>query len=328
MGLVRFIELNTIVGVIDIVGALLSLFLIIWIRVDKTKVHYVSNILIVAAYVVFFSLFLLAPSQYSRIAVFTILIGIAFFLKGIHTGFIWLVVLIVSISGVQFSGIINTGYTNQDILVMDVYLITLFFILNAYESVQKVQKNSLLKLNENLDLIVKNKTEELLKANKKLKEDKELFELLSTTDALTGLYNRRKLESELKTQCNGNNQVSIILIDLDHFKSVNDTYGHDVGDTYLKVIAKIIKVYGVSGRWGGEEFLIILPNHDSESAREIAEEIRIAIENHNIDSIVTQSASIGVTSWIENESTVEFLKRVDNALYEAKEGGRNRVVLK
>lgn len=165
--------------------------------------------------------------------------------------------------------------------------------------------------------------------NKKLKK-------LYLTDKLTGLYNRFKIDKELSLQKdnidrNDSYSCGLILIDIDYFKSINDTLGHLVGDCILKDISKLLKnnlrKTDIIGRWGGEEFLIILPFTSKDIAKKIAENLRALIEENNFSYKMNRkiTISIGVTEFSKSKSVEDTLLLVDNLLYKAKENGRNRV---
>ncbi|WP_066346542.1 diguanylate cyclase [Aliarcobacter cryaerophilus] len=165
--------------------------------------------------------------------------------------------------------------------------------------------------------------------NKKLKK-------LYLTDKLTGLYNRFKIDKELSSQKdnidrNDSYSCCLILIDIDYFKSINDTLGHLVGDSILKDISKLLKnnlrKTDIIGRWGGEEFLIILPFTSKDIAKKVAENLRVLIEENNFSYKMNRkiTISIGVTEFSKSKSVEDTLLLVDNLLYKAKENGRNRV---
>jgi len=159
------------------------------------------------------------------------------------------------------------------------------------------------------------------------------LEKMATTDQLTRLCNRLELDSiyrnELGKARRYNNEFSIIMIDLDYFKNVNDTYGHQVGDSVLKELSHILKssVRSVDtvGRWGGEEFVIICGETNLNGALRLAEHIRVAVESFNFNIIKKQTCSFGVSSYHENDTQETMIERADNALYCAKENGRNTV---
>jgi diguanylate cyclase (GGDEF)-like protein len=166
-----------------------------------------------------------------------------------------------------------------------------------------------------------------------LKDQTRLFKEQSITDALTGLYNRIKLDDDIayaiKRSKRINSEFSIILLDIDDFKQVNDTYGHVIGDLVLKAIApmlkKAIRESDIIGRWGGEKFLIICPDTDSEGCQVLAERLLLRIEKCKFPEIGHIRASFGVTTYAEDDRADTVVARVDKALYCAKEGGRNRV---
>ena len=170
---------------------------------------------------------------------------------------------------------------------------------------------------------------ELQNVNKKLV-------LMSQNDQLTGLPNRYYLheafEKALQTYHRYQHQFSVIIIDIDHFKKVNDTYGHTVGDEVIKKIADMLsdnlRDTDIVGRWGGEEFLIVCPETDNVGARAVAEHMRefIAGTDFGLEAIHI-TASFGVTEYNENEAVDECIKRADMALYRAKEQGRNQTIV-
>ncbi|MBP3821243.1 sensor domain-containing diguanylate cyclase [bacterium] len=167
----------------------------------------------------------------------------------------------------------------------------------------------------------------------------------ATLDALTGFYNRHQLEERIKQEvANAKRQnapLCGIMTDIDFFKSVNDTYGHSVGDLVLKVIAKVIRgqlrEYDIAGRYGGEEFSILLPFTKINEAKMVAERLRNAIEQRVIDisrvnpdadvSKIKVTISLGIYQMKENDSDEDLLKKADKALYQAKNTGRNKVVV-
>jgi len=162
------------------------------------------------------------------------------------------------------------------------------------------------------------------------------LEQMASTDTLTKLFNRHKLndvlEKEMALSSTIASPLSIIFIDIDYFKEVNDTHGHDVGDKVLIDIANIIssttRVGDIAARWGGEEFMVTLQATDAAHASILAEKLRVAVESFEFAIVGNLTVSLGVTEYRANENEESFLKRVDKALYEAKESGRNRVVIK
>jgi len=168
-----------------------------------------------------------------------------------------------------------------------------------------------------------------------LKKKSNLLEYQANHDTLTGLFNRKKFHEiyskEIRRERRYANNLSIILFDLDHFKLFNDDFGHDVGDLALKAVSNIseevIREHDTIVRWGGEEFIVLLPETNIEGAKIVADKLRCAIEAFKDDQIPrTITASFGLTCLIEGDDENSFVKRADKALYKAKDGGRNMVV--
>ncbi|HEY6843221.1 MAG TPA: GGDEF domain-containing protein [Thermoanaerobaculia bacterium] len=180
---------------------------------------------------------------------------------------------------------------------------------------------------ENLDLLMQNRA---------LSE-------ISARDALTGLYNRwyvmEKIDSEMNRALRHGSPMSVLMLDLDHFKTVNDSFGHTVGDEVLKTVGQVLRescrVYDVPGRYGGEEFCIVLPETRIANTRHVAERIRSRLASTQLPvagTSITVTASIGVAGMdsVSDEGTVSaaaLIDRADRALYSAKHHGRNRVEL-
>ena len=168
----------------------------------------------------------------------------------------------------------------------------------------------------------------------KLEQDYKKIELLSITDRLTTLYNRTKIDQlfadELKRAERYHEKFSIILIDLDNFKSVNDNYGHPVGDTVLQELSRLlrerVRETDYVGRWGGEEFIVISPNSDSVKALQVAEKLRKSIDEYRFSKVEHKTASFGVVSYRAGDDASSMTNRADEFLYLAKKGGKNRVI--
>jgi diguanylate cyclase (GGDEF)-like protein len=167
----------------------------------------------------------------------------------------------------------------------------------------------------------------------KFLNEKELI-ILSETDALTGVYNRAKFDSELikwiKLKKRYDHPISIVLMDFDNFKGVNDRFGHLRGDQILKDSAEIVRENtretDVFARWGGEEFIILMPDTRRKNAIAIAERIRKSIEQHAFCIQDQVTCSFGVTEVYHNDTAYSVFDRVDELLYTAKSEGRNVVV--
>ena len=155
-------------------------------------------------------------------------------------------------------------------------------------------------------------------------------------DPLTKVYNRVKVNEVLSQLIfsvkKHNHNLSLILFDIDHFKRVNDTYGHNAGDSVLRELASLVKGLlnngDVFARWGGEEFVIILENVPMQRGAQLATRLQREIERYPFNIVKRVTCSFGVTQFKDGDTENSFFERVDNALYEAKENGRNQVVTK
>ncbi len=172
----------------------------------------------------------------------------------------------------------------------------------------------------------KNSEEKIIKLNKEL-------HALAHKDPLTGTQNRlafmKTMEEEIERAKRYGEPLSVIMFDIDFFKKINDTYGHGTGDEVLKklvdIIEKNLRKSDKLFRIGGEEFVIILPNTDIEKAKIVAEKLRKAICKTNFGRPGRITISLGVTSYLKEDNEDTLLDRVDEALYMAKNNGRNRV---
>lgn len=161
----------------------------------------------------------------------------------------------------------------------------------------------------------------------------EILRKMATTDTLTGVFNRGKfnavLDDEIKRVERYPAPLSLILFDIDHFKRINDTFGHQVGDAVLvrlaKLVAKKIRAQDIFARWGGEEFVILAPGSNLENTRQLAEKLRNSIEKQNFTKAVNVTCSFGIAELRQDENADSLTKRADDALYRAKENGRNLV---
>jgi len=175
---------------------------------------------------------------------------------------------------------------------------------------------------------------QLQRVELQLKEKNTELEYLSITDPLTQLYNRTKLDAildhEMARSERYNSALGIIILDIDYFKRINDTFGHQRGDQVLIKFAHLLKEnirqVDTVGRWGGEEFVIICPEAKLEQTLKLAEKLRIIVERHSFEEVGSKTASFGLTAFREGDTSTTLLARADRALYDAKEQGRNRVV--
>lgn len=210
--------------------------------------------------------------------------------------------------------------------VMNEQLVLSMSVLNKQKI--KVEEANLKLNNFNLEL-----EKEVQTRTKELEKSKELLEILATTDSLTQICNRHAIMERLDEEINRNKRYNIplcvLLFDIDDFKKVNDTYGHDVGDDILVSLVNLIKEalrdIDIFGRYGGEEFLIIFPNTSMLDAKIVAERIRLNAANHKFDKVGKVTISLGLVECNVKDNHKELFKRLDNLLYESKKNGKNKL---
>jgi diguanylate cyclase (GGDEF)-like protein len=187
---------------------------------------------------------------------------------------------------------------------------------------------------ENLEEKVRQRTRELAVKNHELDVKNQTLKILSQTDRLTGLCNRRKLDQALTAEWRRairyGTPFSVIMVDLDNFKNVNDNHGHEVGDAVLVCVADILigmsRETDIVGRWGGEEFLLICPETGLEEAYSLAQNLRLGIESMVFPTIGRHlTASFGVAEYVSNLKPDLLVRQADEAMYRAKQAGRNSV---
>jgi len=209
-----------------------------------------------------------------------------------------------------------------------------FYSLKSYVN-QFLDKQQIIEFNHSLAKVMLLDINLTIKFYFFVKEEQERFyRNLSEKDSLTGIYNKRKFkeicENSMLEADRYNKELSFIFFDIDNFKKVNDTFGHDIGDIVLMEISNIvrheIRKSDYFARWGGEEFVLILPETDIKSALMVAEKIRKSIEDFEFPVVGRVTVSIGVTSYKSNEEYSDLFKRLDDAVYMAKSQGKNTVI--
>lgn len=180
---------------------------------------------------------------------------------------------------------------------------------------------------------IKEMQNRLSEAHAELALKNQQLERLSVTDRLTGLFNRRKLDEVLAQECERALRtelpLTLLMVDIDHFKSVNDSHGHQIGDDLLVAIARLlqqgVRKVDTVARWGGEEFMILCPATDLAGARALADNIRRAIGSTDFPVVGHKTCCLGVAQYRPDETPDALVKRADEALYRAKNEGRNQV---
>ena len=194
--------------------------------------------------------------------------------------------------------------------------------------------------NEDLERLVHARTGELARINDNLLSEIEerkriemMLEQLAGTDSLTGLFNRRHFNTQLEVEMMRSQRfdlpLALILFDIDHFKKINDSHGHQAGDDVLKqlseIVARNLRAYDVFARWGGEEFAILAPNCNPAGARQLSEKLRKHIGKHDFPGVGNVTCSFGVACYHKGDMPADLVSRADQVLYLAKSNGRNRV---
>lgn len=234
-----------------------------------------------------------------------------------------------AINEAQLYRFLEKPFNNTD------FVLTIEGACKAYrqERMLAVQNAELLRINSELEGFNKRLEATVVERTQELQEKNVQLEMLAVTDQLTGLFNRTKLDKTLTEEVaqgeRYNTDWSVILLDVDKFKIVNDTHGHEVGDTVLVDVAKILQTHvratDLVGRWGGEEFLVVCRGSQPEGPATVAEKLRQAIETHEFPVVGHKTSSFGVSQYRVGDTVKSVVARADLALYQAKNSGRNRV---
>lgn len=227
------------------------------------------------------------------------------------------------------------GIINQHTPLFTLFPVISFILLaaHAYQRQHTAESFVILLLTTALIFLTYCMTSIAISSTKRQQE----LELISKTDLLTGLYNRRHMEEkvgqELKANETNSSEFTLVTADIDHFKKINDTHGHDCGDLILKEISaniqRSLRANDSVARWGGEEFMILLPGIGSDQARILAERIRKRVESQvytHYDHQLHVTLTMGIASVKTDDTILSLAKRADLALYHGKQTGRNCVI--
>lgn len=304
---------NRLVSGVDFVAALFTLYALIDLKRNQ-NVNRASLIATSSLFVFFISFALINQNESFGLIWLIFFPIIAITINHKKTGFIFSALFLILVYSLAFLGIgewQNGLWNLESFLRLSIALTLIVIVMYVHEAA--MYKAQAFELNT-------------------LK----FFETLSLVDDLTQLANRRRIDEILNTELKRSNRYgspfSVVLFDIDHFKRVNDTYGHLVGDHVLKKVAEVAsentRETETVGRWGGEEFLIILPEMTAQQAAQVAEKLRLAIAETQFSDIETPiTCSFGVSQYDKQISIEQLVDEVDCALYEAKESGRNAVAV-
>ena len=333
---------SKVVGIVALIfGALYTMFLI----ADYAAIEsYISFIIISAIRVLFFIASILIYLASKKIDNYT---NLAYMITAYEVlaviGFIFIMNLYESFTLLTFLSVIAMTlaiYITPNKLTYTTIVAALlslsFFIFHA-KRLEGMENTLLLKIiGYNLVIILFCNIGAYLTNYYKRRQFLDGRELLrlSITDPLTGIYNRAKFNEEIN-QCVDNydryeSPLCLVMFDIDNFKRINDSYGHQAGDRVLQslaiIIKKSIRSTDIFARWGGEEFVVLLPNTKIQQAEEITERMRISVQNEIFDDVENITCSFGLAALRRNEISDSLLKRADSLLYNAKNIGKNAVV--
>jgi diguanylate cyclase (GGDEF)-like protein len=335
MGVINILFISTLSGYILFSYALISSVFTILFMQSHLSCVLSSRLLIAITYLIIIALFLISPLLINATAWLYLFPMASIVLLNKKDAISWNISFIITLIISIYFSLPLMQYTLLEAFILIASLTTLstlffYFVITIRhaQSVVKETSQQLTTLNHSLEAKVQERTNTLEELNKKLLDK-------TQKDALTGLYNRgylyERLEQEMTRFKRYETPFSIIFLDIDHFKKINDTYGHIAGDSVLKELSALLhselRTLDIIGRFGGEEFIIILPNTPVAYAHTVAQKLRleiansIRIEDHKITS------SFGVTQMGKKDDDKTLIARADKALYQAKLSGRDAVMV-
>lgn len=253
-------------------------------------------------------------------------------------------IMMPEMDGFETYARIRQGANHKDVPIIfitakvDIESLVQGFELGAVDYIRKPFNELELKARVKTHVELKKVREELEQKNASLQQAYQILEVSATTDSLPQVFNRRemakRLEYEQTNHERNHRSFAIIIADIDYFKKVNDTYGHECGDKVLVAVAQLLKSntrkIDCVARWGGEEFLLLLPETDAAGAAKLAEKLRKIIEDtvfYHGNAEFRITITFGVCEYKRNLTLDQLIASADNALYEGKAAGRNRVVV-
>jgi diguanylate cyclase (GGDEF)-like protein len=283
--------------------------------------------------------FLLEPEGYNLVFAETAAQAIAMLNGELKPDLVISDIIMPDIDGLELCRIIRRSYPDIFVVLQtassDDSILKNSFDAGAIDFISKPLKENEIRQRVKNALRMSSSDKLIKKAMEKISESNKVLQTISSTDQLTGLNNRRfimdELDSVIYSAQRYEKYFALMLIDLDHFKDVNDKYGHPIGDEVLRKVAFIIKSNirktDQAGRVGGEEFLFIFPKADLEKDKIAANKLLESVRNIRIDSVpdLRITFSGGLTICKKTDDVESLLKRVDELLYKAKQGGRNRI---
>lgn len=292
--------------------SLLALILLVWQHQRPQHTLYVSWAVVIIAAVVLAAYVLVMDGRHYALIWLTIYPPVVFFLLGRHIGQILSLVVVGGL-------LIYAAYSAPQWPAAEFDGPTLLNIVIALTALVSILRH-----------IERTRSE----AFEHLQEHSERLEYIAVTDPLTGLFNRTKLDQALshglRSAQQKQKELAVILLDIDHFKKVNDEHGHPVGDRILIQLAQVLRSNtrntDTLGRWGGEEFLLIIENCDRQQAKVLAEKLRHAVAAFTFHDGIHVTISLGVASHHQGDTASSLMQRTDQALYAAKANGRNCTV--
>lgn len=294
---------------------------LIFLTRDSRRYNLNSRYFMIAISILFISGFICSFPETDN-KYFLLLYPIASFsIRGVREGIVWSGAMLMVFATLYFA--YPERHAGYSMIYFSVAFFMVGYVVYHYRYYEILNFKHIQQIQQHKDQVIK---EQEIQAR--------VLQELCDTDFLTSVNSRQKLDAVLQEEAvksqNTGCEFSVILLDVDHFKQVNDSFGHQVGDQVLQNIAGIlannIRETDIVGRWGGEEFIVISRNNSLSGAVLLAEKLRSLIEAYDFPEVKHRTASFGVAGYQNTESIESLIERCDRAMYKAKTAGRNRVV--